>query len=80
MNDAHQNKYVHLKTKVGGGYYSLRKNSTKSKTYTKLVKTDRSPITGIYIDRDKATKPIIGHNPRRERILTKRKLKQKGVN
>ena len=41
-----ENRYSHLEKKVGGGFYALRQNTSKSGVvYTKLVKADRSPIT-----------------------------------
>ena len=40
------NRYSHLETKVGGGFYALRQNENKA-TYTKLVKADRSPVVKL---------------------------------
>lgn len=40
------NRYAHLETQIGGGYYAHRVNVSKSGVvYSKLVKADRSPTT-----------------------------------
>jgi len=65
------NRYKHLETLVGAGYYALRANTSKAgRLYTKLVKADRSPSN--HIDRSMITTPSIGHNARRQHILDRR--------
>jgi len=65
------NRYKHLETLVGAGYYALRANTSKAgRLYTKLVKADRSPSNFVHYEGTR--KPSVGHNARRQRILNKR--------
>lgn len=61
---------VNYKTKpVGASYYALRLNKSKAGlSYTKLVKADRSNLSGKY----PYIEPSVGHNSRRQAILNKR--------
>ena len=54
-----ENRYSHLETKVGAGYYALRRNATKPE-YSKLVKADRSPPARLRITGKMANVPSIG--------------------
>jgi len=70
-----ENTIMYNETKVGAGYYALRKTKSKSgRTYTKLVKADRSPLLKVRVS---GLEPSVGHNERRQRILNKRELKNK---
>lgn len=65
-----KNKVNHKTKPVGAGYYALHLNKSKAGlSYTKLVKADRSDFSGKY----PYIEPSVGHNPRRQAILDKRK-------
>ena len=59
------NKYAHIETPVGAGFYALR----KTRYSAKLVRRDRG--TPMVFKKGFAT-PHTGHNERRQRIIDKR--------
>ena len=62
------NRYKEIETKVGAGFYALR----RTKYGSKLVKADRSPSETISARVAGKRVPSIGHNPRKQRILNRR--------
>ena len=71
MGSNWKNRYEHLETRVGAGYYALREGT---KGRTKLVKADRSPSGTPYCAVFEKRKPSVGHNLRRVIMLEKRGL------